>query len=60
MAISEDELMSRKLKICENCEWCIPRIDNDNFPHCLLTKKSIGLFETCDLFKTRTGNHISM
>lgn len=58
--IKEEDLMSRKLKACENCEWCIPMLDNDDFPHCLLTKKPKGLFETCEFFKKRTGNHISM
>ena len=36
--IREDELISRKLKICENCEWCVPTL-NCEFPHCLLTGK---------------------
>ena len=58
--IKENELMSRKLKFCENCEWCIPTLDDNNFPHCILTRKQKGLFETCDSFKKRTGNHISM
>lgn len=26
--IREDELISRGLKTCENCEWCIPIIEN--------------------------------
>lgn len=59
MAIREDELMSRKLKTCENCEWCIPTLYNE-FPHCLLSGKQKGLFETCEKFKNRTGMHISM
>lgn len=57
--IREDELISRKLKICENCEWCVPTL-NCEFPHCLLTGKQMGLFETCNLYKDRTGMHISM
>ena len=48
--IRDDELISRKLKICENCE----------FPHCLLTGKQMGLFETCQHYKDRTGMHINM
>ena len=44
--IREDELISRKLKICENCEWCVPTLSCE-FPHCLLTGKQMGLFETC-------------
>ena len=27
--IREDELISRKLKTCENCEWCIPIIEKN-------------------------------
>ena len=57
--IREDELISRKLKICENCEWCVPTLNSD-FPHCLLTGKQMGLFETCHLYKDRTGMHINM
>ena len=59
MSVQENELMSRMLKSCENCEWCVPTL-NSNFPHCLLTGKQKGLFETCKQFKERTGMHISM
>ena len=38
MAIKEDELIFRKLKTCENCEWCVPTL-NSEFPHCLLKGK---------------------
>lgn len=57
MAIREDELISRRLIICENCEWCIP---TDECPRCLIKGEQTGLFEYCGLFKKRTGNHISM
>lgn len=57
MAIREDELISRRLKICENCEWCVP---TQQMPRCLLKGQQTGLFEYCDRFKQRTGNHISM
>jgi len=57
--IKESKLVSRKLKACENCEWCIHML-TCNFPHCLLTGKPKGLFETCNNFKERTGMHISM
>lgn len=55
--IKEDELISRQLKICENCEWCVPIKEK---PQCLLTGKQVGLFEFCEIFKKRTGMHISM
>lgn len=57
--IREDELISRGLKTCENCEWCIPTL-NCEFPHCLLKGEQKGLFEYCELFKERTGVHINM
>lgn len=57
--IQENELISRQLNICENCEWCVPTL-NSEFPHCLLTGKQMGLFETCQNYKKRTGMHISM
>lgn len=53
------ELICKRLKICENCEWCIPHL-NSEFPHCLLVNERRGLFNSCDNFKQRTGNHISM
>lgn len=59
MQVSEDNLISRKAKMCENCEWCVPVLYN-KFPHCLLTGKPKGLFENCNQFKRRTGMHISM
>lgn len=59
MAVTEKELVSRQLRICENCEWCVPTL-NCEFPHCLLTGQPMGLFEGCSNYKKRTGNHISM
>lgn len=54
--IREDELISRKLKTCENCEWCIPIIEkNKKFeievPHCLLKAKQTGLFDIVSFSK---------
>ena len=48
--IREDELISRGLKTCENCEWCIPVIEKHKkfeieVPRCLLKGKQTGLFE---------------
>jgi len=57
--IKENELISRQLEICENCEWCVPTLSCE-FPHCLLTREQKGLFETCENYKQRTGMHISM
>jgi len=58
--VTDEQLISRKIKSCETCEWCIPMLDAEDFPHCLLTKEPKGLFQICDSFKKRTGNHISM
>jgi hypothetical protein len=55
--IKEEELMTKGLKICENCEWCVL---TENMPRCLLRSEKTGLFEYCNLFKIRTGIHISM
>lgn len=55
--IEDKNLMTRGLHICENCEWCIM---NNDLPQCLLKNTQTGLFEYCNLYKTRTGLHISM
>lgn len=57
MGIKKSELLTNNLKICENCEWCVP---TQQMPRCLLKGQQTGLFEYCDRFKKRTGNHISM
>lgn len=57
MGIKENELISRELKICENCEWCVP---DTKGPKCLLSGKQTGLFQQCESYKERTGNHINM
>lgn len=57
MAINENDLMSKGLATCENCEWCVP---GEFLPNCLLKNEEKGLFESCELFKKRTGMHISM
>ena len=49
--IREDELISRGLKTCENCEWCIPIIEKNKkfeieIPHCLLKNKQTGIPES--------------
>ena len=55
--IEDKNLMTRGLPICENCEWCVM---NNDLPKCLLKNMQTGLFEYCNLYKTRTGLHISM
>lgn len=62
MSIQEEQLMSRTINSCENCEWCVPILKSKygNLPCCLLSGERKGLFETCKNFKRRTANHISM
>jgi len=57
--IQENELISRRLNTCENCEWCVLSLSCE-FPHCLLSGEQKGLFETCELYKKITGMHINM
>lgn len=59
LQVREEQLLTKGLEICENCEWCIPALSY-KFPHCLLTGKEVGLVQKCKLFKWRTGNHMSM
>ena len=47
--IDDNNLMTKGLHICENCEWCIM---NDSLPKCLLNNKQVGLFEYCKLHIT--------
>lgn len=54
----KNESITKNLLICENCEWCIEH-KNLHIPFCLLKNKQKGLFETCNNFKKRTGNHIN-
>lgn len=45
--------------VCENCEWCIPKLNNE-FSYCLLKQKTINSIESCDDYKNKTGNHITI
>lgn len=58
--IERKHLLTNNLKICENCEWYIYDESSDKFPKCLLDNEQKGLFEYCNKFKEKTGNHISM
>ncbi len=59
MGIERNELMSKNLRICENCEW-VTMPSRTEFLRCLLTGEEKGVFETCEHFKRTTGNHISI
>lgn len=56
MGIKREELLTKDLDICENCEWCI--MQND-YPFCLLKNEIVGLVNTCDNVR-RTGKHVSI
>lgn len=36
MQVDEENLMSKNLPTCENCEWCIP---GEIIPKCLLKRR---------------------
>lgn len=59
MKIEKENLLTSGLKICENCEWGIERIES-KFLKCLLSGEDKGLVEQCESFKEKTGNHISI
>lgn len=52
--IQTKDLMTNGLKICENCEWCIP---TEYLSKCLLKNADVGLFEYCNKFKRKNGEH---
>lgn len=46
-------------KVCQNCEWYIPTL-NDEFSYCLLKLKTINSLKKCNDYKDKTGNHITI
>ncbi len=54
--VEEKYLISQNMELCKNCEWCIMQ----EFSTCLLKGKAVGLLNTCEYFKWKTGEHISM
>lgn len=55
-----EKILKRKTtENCENCEWCIPTL-NDEFSYCLLKLKKVNSFENCNDYKDRLGNHITI
>lgn len=59
MGIERKQLLTNGLPICENCEWHIYKQDRE-FITCLLSGKEKGLVQSCDRFKYKTGEHITM
>ena len=59
MGIKKEHLLTNGLEICENCEWKIEKQDSE-FPICLLDGKEKGLVQSCEKFKRKTGEHITM
>ncbi len=60
MSIKRDELLTSKLRICENCEWCCYHEDSEEHPKCLLDGQQRGLVENCSKFKQTTGHHFTI
>ena len=60
MGVKRTELLTNNLKICENCEWCFYNGEYNVLAKCLLDNAEKGLFEYCERFKARTGNHVTM
>lgn len=60
MGVKRSELMTKNLKICENCEWCYYRERENEFPVCMLNGELKGLVEYCSKFKKKTGNHFTI
>lgn len=48
-----------RTKVCQNCEWYIPTL-NDEFSYCLLKLKTINSLKKCNDYKDKTGNHITI
>ena len=48
-----------KLKVCENCEFSSEQAESQ-FLKCLINSEEKGLFEYCNKFKAKTGEHITI
>ena len=55
MGVTREQLITNNLKICENCEWCYYKENEDGFPECMLNGEQKGLVEYCNKFKEKTG-----
>lgn len=48
-----------KLQVCENCDFGCEQ-EESKFLKCLLDNHEKGLFEYCDKFKKKTGEHFTI
>lgn len=55
----ENKILSNKMKICENCEWCYYKGMENEFPKCMITQEQKGLVEYCEKFKYKTGEYFT-
>jgi len=60
MDTNSSKLLTNKLKICENCEWCYYSGIENEFAKCMLSHEIKGLVEHCNKFKYKTGNHFTI
>lgn len=59
MNISQEDIMSKGCDICENCDFATEQ-ENSDFLKCLIDNQEKGLFNYCDKFKRKSGNHITV
>lgn len=47
---------------CENCEFRVQQFDikNNECNVCIISGQQIGLIETCNKFKKKCGEHVTM
>lgn len=51
--------MDSKLQVCENCEFGCEQAESA-FLKCLIDSKERGLFEYCEKFKAKSGEHVTI
>lgn len=56
--IQTNKTKVKKDKVCKNCEWFIQPYNNE-CSYCLLTLKTVNLFDNCNNYKDSTGIHIT-
>ncbi len=59
MRIKRNQLLTNGLPICENCKWHTHKQDRE-FITCLLSGEEKGLVQSCNRFKNKTGEHITV
>lgn len=55
--IEREVINMSNLKVCENCEWMIYK---EEYSSCLLTSQGTEIYQCCDRYKQKTGEHITL